>query len=94
MRKVFYQKQCRVYLSSITLYLEEHFGELTGNGENIKLDTGAVDRDKVLHNICTILDIHNWVLPDGIPINNDSFAIFFRAQLESMEILFNCFEEL
>lgn len=83
-----------LYLSSIILCLKERFGELTGDGENVEVDTRIVDRDKILHNICHVCDIHNCVLPDGIPVNNDNVVIFVRAHLESIEILVICFEEV
>ena len=83
-----------LYVSSIILCSEERFGELTGDGENVKIDTRVVGRDRILHNICTVLDICNWVLPDGIPVNNDNVAVLLRAQLESVEILFIRFEEV
>ena len=83
-----------LYIRSITLCLEEQFGELTGDGENFEIDTRVVDGDKILRNICTILYIHNWVLHDGIPVNSGNAAIFLRAQLESAEILFSHFEEV
>ena len=34
------------------------------------------------------------MLPNGIPVNNDNVVIFVRAQLESVEILVICFEEV
>ena len=83
-----------LYVSSIIFCLEEWFGELTGDGENVEIGTRVVDGDKILHNICTVLDIHNWVLPDGILVNSDNVAVFWRAQLESIEILFSRFEEV
>ena len=83
-----------LYLSSIILCLKERFGELTGDGENVEVDTRVVNRDKILHNICPVFDIHNCVLPNGIPVNNDNVVIFVRAQLESVEILVICFEEV
>ena len=83
-----------LYLSSIILCLKERFGELTGDGENVEVDTRVVNRDKILHNICPVCDIHNCVLPNGIPVNNDNVVIFVRAQLESVEILVICFEEV
>ena len=51
-----------LYVSSIILCLEEQLGELTGDGENVKIDTRVVDGDKILHNICTVRDIHNLVV--------------------------------
>ena len=83
-----------LYVSSITLCLEEWFGELTGDGGNVEIDTRVVDEDKILHNICTVLDIRNWVLPDEIPVNSDNVPVFLRAQLESVEILFSRLEEV
>ena len=77
--------------------LEEQFGEMTGIGENVKKDTRVVDGDKILHNICTVLDIHNfhnWVWFDEIPVNSDNVAIFLRAQLERVDILFSHFEKV
>ena len=83
-----------LYVSSIILCLEEWFGELTGDGGNVEIDTRVVDEDKILHNICTVLDIRNWVLPDEIPVNSDNVPAFLRAQLESVEILFSRLEEV
>ena len=65
-----------LYISSIILSLEEHFGELTGYGENVEIDTRVVDGGKILYSICTVLDIRNWVLCDAIPVNNDSIVVF------------------
>ena len=81
-------------IQSIILYLKECFGELTGYGQNFNIDTRVVDGGKILHNICTKLGIHNWVLPEGIPVNSDNVAVFLRVQLKSVEILFNHFEEV
>ena len=51
-------------------------------------------RIEILRNICTVLDIRNWVLPDGIPVNGDNVAVFLRAELEGTEILLSHFEEV
>ena len=72
--------------------LEEYFGD--GDGENIKIDTRVVDGERILHNICTILEIWNWVLFDGIPVNSDNIVASLRAWLESIEILSNHFEKV
>ena len=66
-----------LYVSSIILCLEEYFGD--GDGENIKIDTRVVDGERILHNICTILEIWNWVLFDGIPVNSDNIVASLRA---------------
>ena len=34
------------------------------------------------------------MLPDGIPINSDNVLVFFRGQLESVDILFSCFKKV
>ena len=83
-----------LHLSSIILCLEEQIGELTGDGESVKIGTRVVNGDKILRNICTVLNICNWVLPNGIPVNSDNVAVFLIAQLESIEILFSCFQEV
>ena len=44
-----------LYESSIILCLEKWFGEMTGDGKNDEIDTGVVDGDKILHNICTFI---------------------------------------
>ena len=80
-----------LYVSFIILCLEEQYGEQTVDGESVEIDTRVVDGDKILHNICTIFDIRNWVLPNGIPVNSGSVAIFLRAQLQNIEILFSRF---
>ena len=79
-----------LYASSIILSLEERFGEPTGDGENVKTDTRLVYGDKILPNIYIVLHIRNWV-SNGIPVNNGNAAVFLRAQLESVEILFSRF---
>ena len=81
-----------LYIKSIILCLEEWFGD--GDGENVKIDTRIVYGDKIVHNICTLLVIHNWMLSDGIPVNSDNVVVFIRVWLESIEILFSCFEEV
>ena len=66
-------------IQSIILYLKECFGELTGYGQNFNIDTRVVDGGKILHNICTKLGIHNWVLPERIPVNSDNQAFSGEA---------------
>ena len=48
-----------VHVSSIILCLDERFGELAVDGENVEIDTRVADGDKILHNICIVLDIRN-----------------------------------
>ena len=67
-----------LYLSSIIFCFEERFGELIGDGKNVEIDTGVVDGDRILHNICTVLNIRNWMLSDGIPVNSDNVAVFYE----------------
>ena len=81
-----------LYVSSIILCLEEYFGN--GDGENVKIDTRVVDGERILHNICTVLEICHWVLFDGIPVNSDNIVASLSAQLESIEILSNRFERV
>ena len=83
-----------LYVSSAILYLEKRFGELTGAGKKVAKDPRTTEEDKILHNIFTVLDIRNWVLPDEIPINSDDAALFLRTQLKSVKILFDRLEEV
>ena len=78
-----------LYVSSIILCLEERFDKLTGDWEDIEIDTRVVDVCKILHNICIVLDIRNGVLPDEIPINSDNVAVFLKTLLASVETLFS-----
>ena len=48
---------------------------------------------RFFNNICIILDIRNWLLPDGTPVNSN-VAVFLRVQLESVKILFSHFKEV
>ena len=68
-----------LYLSSNTLCLEERFGEVTRDGENVEIDSRVGDADKILHNICTALEIVNWLLSDGILTNSNNVPVFLRA---------------
>lgn len=74
--------------------LEERVGELTKEWEEFKTDVRVVDVDKTLHSICTVFDIHNWVLPDGIPVSNHNVSAFLSAQLESVKVLFSHLKEV
>lgn len=87
------------FLSSIILCLQEPFGVLMEDGENFKTDARAVDGDKVLHkilhNTCTTLDIIRFCLMKfQLTMNIIYKAFFLRAQLQNIEILFNCFPEV
>ena len=62
--------------------MEERFSELAVDRENFKIDTRVVNGDKILHNICAVLEIYNWVFSDGIPV----IVVSLRAQLENFEI--------
>ena len=62
--------------------MEERFSELAVDRENFKIDTRVVNGDKILHNICVVLEIYNWVFSDGIPV----IVVSLRAQLENFEI--------
>ena len=74
--------------------MEERFGELTGGGKNIEIDTTVADGDNILHNICTFPDICKYVLSYGIAVNSESVSAFLSAQMERVQILFSCFGEL
>ena len=87
------------YLSSIILCLQEPFSVLMEDGENFKTDARVVDGDKVLHkilhNTCTTLDIIRFCLMKfQLTMNIIYKAFFLRAQLQNIEILFNCFPEV
>ena len=49
-----------------------------------------IDRGLGEHQIETRV---SWVLPDEISVNSDNFVDFLKAQLESVEIIFNGFKE-
>ena len=83
-----------LYARSINLCLEERLGELTKEWEEFKTDVRVVDLDKTLHNICTVFDIRNWVLPDGIAVSSHNVSAFLSAQLESIKVLFSHLKEV
>ena len=80
-----------LYISSIIFCFKEQFGEPTGDGRNIEIDTRVVDGDKILHDICTVHGICDWVLPDGIPVNSGNVAILWKALRSYLTALKKCF---
>ena len=48
-------------------------------GENVEIDTRVTDGDKILHIICTVPDILNWLSTDAILINSDNVPVFLKV---------------
>lgn len=62
--------------------------------ENVGIDTRLAHVYKILYNIYTNLDNYSWLVPAGIPVNSDNVAVFLTVQLERIEILYSCLEEM
>ena len=69
MRMVIFLSGYMLYVSSNTLCF----------GENVEIDTTVTDGDKILHIICTVPDILNWLSTDAILINSDNVPVFLRV---------------
>ena len=66
------------YVEEILLSLYSHFGALTeDDAEELNIDDQrAFTGDKVLHDVCSILDTRNWILPEGMIANPENVFPF------------------
>ena len=60
------------YFESVISCLEERFGELGEDDLDIEIDERVSRGDKILHNICRVLDSRNWVLPETMAVTIDN----------------------
>ena len=59
---------------------------------DIEIDERVSRGDKILHNICRVLDSRSWVLPETMAVTFDNVITCFNSQLESLRAIFSHFE--
>ena len=54
------------YVEEILMSLFSRFGTLADNDtEGLAIDEKGISGDTFLHDVCSILDTRNWILPEG-----------------------------
>ena len=59
------------------------------DSEDFGIDERANSGDKVLHDICRVLDSRNWILSEGMIINNENLFMQFEKQMASVVRIFD-----
>ena len=62
------------------------------NSDDFGVDERACSGDKVLHDICRVIDSRNWVLGEGIVVSASNILIHFENTFDSIHQLFSRFE--
>ena len=80
------------YVEDILICLSYRFGELIGDG--MEVDEKSLMGDKLLHDVCALVDTRNWVLPEDTTANLDNAQLickkYLRVPTESMTGMNHC----
>ena len=81
------------YVESIIECLDSRFGALVeDNSDDFGVDERACSGDKVLYDICRVIDSRNWVLGEGMVVSASNILIHFENTFDSIHQLFSRFE--
>ena len=62
------------------------------NSDDFGVDERVCSGDKVLHDICRVIDSRNWVLGEGVVVSASNILIHFENTFNSIHQMFSRFE--
>lgn len=81
------------YVENILTCLSIRFGELIGDDET-EVDERSLMGDKLLHDVCALVDTRNWVLPEDTAANLDNVQLHLQKIFESAYRIYDRYEPL
>ena len=83
------------YVKETLMSLFPRFGALTDDDtEGFGIDKRAFSGDTLLHDVCSILDTRNWILPEGMIANFEDVQLHLMKVFESANRIYDRYEAL
>ena len=83
------------YVDEILMSLLSRFGALTeDDADGLGIDERAFSGGTLLHDVCSILDTRNWIIPEGVIANFENAQLHLMKVFESANRIHDRFETL